>query len=57
MLTYMELMLDSFRSYIGCFRAGGNEEGGYVFGLNTNAPGDVAGSEAMKKACEMGRGF
>lgn len=52
---YMRLMLESFRSYIGCFRAGGNREGGHVFGLGTNAPGDVDGSEAMTKAHEMGR--
>lgn len=51
---YMKLMLESFRSYIGCFRVGGNKEGGYVFGLGTNAPGDVAGSEAMKKAYRLG---
>lgn len=51
---YMNVMLESFRRYVGCFRAGGNEEGGYVFGLGTNAPGDVAGSEAMKKAYRMG---
>lgn len=52
---YMKLMLESFRKYIGCFRAGGNREGGYVFGLGTNAPEDVAGTEAMTKAYEMGR--
>lgn len=51
----MKLMLESFRKYIGCFRAGGNREGGYVFGLGTNAPEDVAGTEAMTKAYEMGR--
>lgn len=51
---YMQVILASFRKYIGCFRAGGNAEGGYVFGLNTNAPGDVDGSEAMKKAYDMG---
>ncbi len=52
---YMGLMLESFRKYVLCFRAGGNQEGGYVFGLGTNAPGDVAGSDAMTKAYEMGR--
>ena len=52
---YMSLMLESFRKYVGCFRSGGNREGGYVFGLGTNAPGDVAGSDAMTKAHEMGR--
>lgn len=52
---YMSLMLESFRKYVGCFRAGGNKEGGSVFGLSTNAPGDVAGTEAMTKAYEMGK--
>ena len=52
---YMKLMLESFRSYIGCFRAGGNKEGGYVFGLGTNAPGDVTETDAMAKAYELGR--
>ena len=52
---YMSLMLESFRKYIGCFRSGGNQEDGYVFGLGTNVPGDVAGSDAMTKAHEMGR--
>ena len=51
---YMKLMIESFRSYIGCFRAGGNEEGGYVFGLSTNAPGDVTGTGAMEKAYRLG---
>jgi multimeric flavodoxin WrbA len=41
---YMEMMLESFRKYIGCFRAGGNHEGGYVFGLGADKPGDVAGT-------------
>lgn len=54
-VDYMSLMLESFRSYIGCFRAGGNKEGGYVFGLGTNAPGDVAGTDAMTKAYELGQ--
>ena len=52
---YMSLMLESFRKYVGCFRSGGNKAGGYVFGLGTNAPGDVAGSDAMTKAYELGR--
>lgn len=45
---YMQLMLESFRRYIGCFRSGGNQEGGYVFGLGTSAPGDVDGSDAAE---------
>jgi hypothetical protein len=52
---YMTTIIDSFRKYIGCFRAGGNQEGGYVFGYGTDKPGDVAGSPAMGKAFEMGK--
>ena len=51
---YMKPMLDDFRSYIGCFRAGGNGEGGYVFGLGAGAPGDVDGSDAAQRAYRMG---
>lgn len=49
------LMLESFRKYVACFRAGGNTEGGYVFGLNTNAPGDVDASDAAAKVYELGK--
>ena len=48
-------MLESFRKYVACFRAGGNTEGGYVFGLNTNAPGDVDASDAAAKVYELGK--
>lgn len=51
---YMQVILESFCKYIGCFRAGGNSEGGYVFGLNTNAPADVERTHAMQQAYEMG---
>lgn len=52
---YTETMLDTFRKFHGCFRAGGNKEGGYVFGLGSGEPGDVKDSPAMQKAYEMGR--
>lgn len=52
---YMTTMIDSFRKYIGCFRAGGNTEGGFVFGYGTDKPGDVAGTVAMEQAFELGR--
>jgi multimeric flavodoxin WrbA len=52
---YMTIMIDSFRKYIGCFRAGGNQEGGYVFGYGTDKPGDVAGTPAMEQAYLMGK--
>ena len=52
---YTETMLDTFRKFHVCFRAGGNKEGGYVFGLGSGAPGEVKGSPAMQKAYEMGK--
>lgn len=52
---YTETMLDTFRKFHVCFRAGGNREGGYVFGIGSAAAGDVKGSPAMAKAYEMGR--
>ncbi len=52
---YMTTMIDSFRRYIGCFRAGGNAEGGFVFGYGTDKPGDVVGTVAMEQAFELGR--
>lgn len=52
---YTETMLDTFRKFHMCFRAGGNKEGGYVFGLGAGAPGDVKESPAMQKAYEMGK--
>jgi hypothetical protein len=52
---YMELMLDSFRKYISCFRGEGNREGGHVFGLGTNQAGDVTGTPAMELAYAMGK--
>ena len=52
---YTETMLDTFRKFHGCFRAGGNKEGGYVFGLGTGEPGDIIGNPAMEKAYEMGK--
>lgn len=47
-------MLDTFRKFHVCFRAGGNSEGGYVLGLGAGEPGDVKGNPAMQKAYEMG---
>ena len=52
---YTETMLDTFRKFHGCFRAGGNQEGGFVFGLGAGAAGDVKSSPAMQQAYEMGK--
>ncbi len=51
---YCQVMLDSFRTYLGCYDETVTE-GGYVFGFGTGAPGDVKKTDAMEKACEMGR--
>jgi multimeric flavodoxin WrbA len=52
---YTETMLDTFRKFHECFAAGGNSEGGYVFGLGSMAPGDVKGTPALEKAYDMGK--
>jgi multimeric flavodoxin WrbA len=52
---YMVTIIRSFREYICCFRAGGNREGGFVFGYGMDKPGDVAGTPAMEQAYLMGR--
>ncbi|MDE7322106.1 MAG: hypothetical protein K2N73_05145 [Lachnospiraceae bacterium] len=52
---YMNLMLEGFEKYIGCFRAGGNKVGGHVFGVSAGKTGDVDGTLAMGKAFQMGR--
>lgn len=52
--TWCRMMIDSFRNYIACFDAS-NKEGGYVFGYECGAPGDVKEREAMKIAYEMGK--
>lgn len=53
--TYMKTMINSYQQYVGCFRAGGNTAGGYVFALGTNGPRDAVNSEYEKKAYEMGK--
>ncbi len=52
---YMQTMIDSFRQYISCFTAGGNEEGGILFAYGTNAPADVQKMPALDEAYRMGR--
>ena len=52
---YMDTLKLSFQQYIGCFRAGGNKIGGYVFGPGTSDRGDVRHTRAMKAAYEAGK--
>ena len=51
---YCNVMIDSFRTYLGCYDET-VAEGGYVFGFGTGAPGDVKKTDAMRKAYEMGK--
>ena len=52
---YMQTMIDSFRQYISCFRAGGNEEGGILFAYGTNGPSDVNAMTVLEEAYQMGK--
>ena len=54
-IKYMEYMTKTFELYISCFRAGGVENAGVVYGLGANAPGDVKNTEAMTAAYELGK--
>lgn len=52
---YMKTMIDSFRLYLSCFRAGGIEEGGILFAYGTNGPSDAKEMPVLKEAYEMGK--
>lgn len=52
---YMQTMIDSFRQYISCFRAGGNEDGGILFAYGTNGPSDVKTMSVLETAYQMGK--
>lgn len=52
---YMQTMIDSFRHYISCFRAGGNEEGGILFAYDTNGSSDVKTMSVLEEAYQMGK--
>ena len=52
---FTDTMVDCFHKYIGCYRAGGNSEGGYLFGLGAVASGDVRQTDYLDKAFEMGK--
>ena len=51
---FMKTMTDSFRQYVDCFRAGGNEAGEILFACGTNAPQDVKEMPVLKEAYQMG---
>lgn len=52
---YMQTMTDSFRQYVSCFRAGGNEEGSILFAYGTNEPSDVKTMSVLEKAFQLGK--
>ena len=52
--SWCQMMLDSFRNYLACYPESVTE-GGYVFGFECGAPGDVKERDAMQKAYDMGR--
>ena len=54
---FCEVMERSFRTFTGCFRAGGNRICGSVFGVGTGDPGSIAGMDSLVKAYEMGKGI
>lgn len=51
---YMQTMIDSFRQYISCFRAGGNQEGGIFFAYGTNGPSDVKTMDMLQDIYKLG---
>lgn len=52
---YMQTMIDSFRQYISCFRAGGNEEGGILFAYGTDEPSDVKKMSVLEEVYQIGK--
>lgn len=52
---YMQTMINSFRQYISCFGAGGNEESGILFAYGTNGPSDVKTMSVLEEAYQMGK--
>ena len=53
--SYMQTMTDSFRQYVGCFPAGGNEVGGILYAYGTNAPDDARKMPVLEEARQLGK--
>ena len=53
-MEFEQPVLDSFRNYLSCFRAGGNTEGGFVFAFGTVNLNDAKDNEAVNQAFSMG---
>lgn len=52
---YMQTMIDSFRQYISCFEAEGNEEGGIFFAYDTREPSDVKTMPVLEEVYQAGK--
>lgn len=52
---YMQTMINSFRQYISCFQAGGNEEGEIFFAYGTNDPSDVKTMPVLEEVYQCGK--
>lgn len=53
--TYMENMVNSFRLFVGCFRAEGIQIGGEIIGAGATTPDEIRHSQAAEKAYQMGK--
>ncbi len=51
--SFTETMVASLRGFTCCVPNA--KEGGVIFGLGTNAPGDVKDGDALQRAVEMGK--
>lgn len=51
---YMQTMFDSYHQCISCFRGEGNVDAGYVMAYGMNSPEDVASTDYLKQAYDMG---
>lgn len=52
---YMKTMQICFEQYVDCFRRGGNQIGGSVFGLSADRSGAVSGSDEERQTYELGK--
>lgn len=50
---YMEIIIETFKKYIGCFE--NIKFGGYVIGCGTSNIGDIENNPALEKAFELGK--
>ncbi|HAU88481.1 MAG TPA: flavodoxin family protein [Lachnospiraceae bacterium] len=51
---YMQTMFDSYHQYISCFRGEGNTDAGYLMAYGMNTPADVANTDYLRQAYDIG---